>query len=274
MQTQTLVLERPGFGSPVVETAEFFLICLLGGFRIRRHGRPLDVLVTGKAMTLLAELALRLEIGVPREELLETLWPEQPLDRSTVSLNSLVYSLQRQLSDTLGAGQVMTYAHGRYALNQDAGVSTDIAHFDASVRLGNRLAATNATAAAAAFERALDGYHGDLSTGSHLNIHVIVERERLRASFLSSLAWLANHHDRTGDDLTALGYALRLLTHDPCREDAHRVVMRARVRRGERAQALRQFQLCEHVLRREFDVAPEAATRDLYDQIRAGARPG
>jgi DNA-binding SARP family transcriptional activator len=66
----------------------------------------------------------------------------------------------------------------------------------------------------------------------------------------------------------ALAYALRLIACDPCREDAHRVVMRARVRQGERAQALRQYRLCERVLREEFDARPEALTTELFERIR------
>lgn len=269
MHTQSQVLEHPNF-HPMTEPAENILICLLGSFRFQRRGRPLDLLVTGKAMTLLVELALRLENGVAREELLDTLWPDQDPAHSTVSLNSLVYSLQRQLSDTLPNGHALQYANGRYALNNEAGVTTDIAGFDAHVRRGNRLAQSDPNGAALAFQSALDLYRGDLSTGSLLNINVVIERERLRASFLSSLAWLASHCYRVGDDVSALGHALRLLAVDPCREDAHRIVMRIRVRRGERAQALRQFRLCEQVLRQEFDVEPEAHTRELFDQIRAG----
>jgi DNA-binding SARP family transcriptional activator len=58
------------------------------------------------------------------------------------------------------------------------------------------------------------------------------------------------------------------LSIDPCREDAHRVIMRTHLRRGERAQALRQYRLCEYVLRREFDTAPEPQTIALYERIR------
>lgn len=269
MQVQSHVLEHPYFDS-MMEPAENLLICLLGSFRFLRGSRPIDLLVTGKAMTLLVELALQLENGMAREELLETLWPEQDMVHSTVSLNSLVYSLQRQLSDALDGRAALNYANGRYRLNRDAGVSTDIARFDSHVRRGNQLALADPDAAAAAFQSALDLYRGDLSTGTFQNINVIIERERLRASFLSSLVWMANYCYRMGDDTGALGHALRLLAVDPCREDAHRIVMRIRVRRGERAQALRQFRLCEQVLRREFDVAPEAQTLELFDQIRAG----
>jgi DNA-binding SARP family transcriptional activator len=96
----------------------------------------------------------------------------------------------------------------------------------------------------------------------------VIERERLRANFLTILAWLANRSYREADYSSALEYASRLLANDPCREDAHRVIMRAHVHRGERAQALRQYHLCEQVLRCEFDIAPETATTALFDRIR------
>jgi DNA-binding SARP family transcriptional activator len=85
---------------------------------------------------------------------------------------------------------------------------------------------------------------------------------------LTLLAWFADRSYRQADYAPAQEYALRLHAHDACREDAHRVVMQAHVRLGERAQALREYRLCEQVLRCEFDIAPEAATKALYDRIR------
>jgi DNA-binding SARP family transcriptional activator len=61
---------------------------------------------------------------------------------------------------------------------------------------------------------------------------------------------------------------MQLLLMDPCREDAHRMAMQCHVLRGERAQALRQYRVCERILRLEFDAAPEEATRALFDQVR------
>jgi hypothetical protein len=37
---------------------------------------------------------------------------------------------------------------------------------------------------------------------------------------------------------------------------------------GQRVQAMRQFLLCERLLRDTFDAVPEPATRALYDQLR------
>src|SRR5262249_1379632 len=95
-----------------------------------------------------------------------------------------------------------------------------------------------------------------------------VRRERLRALYLSLLGRLADRGFQERDYAAALAYALRLLSHDPCREDAHRLAMRCHVRLGERAQALRQYRVCAQVLASEFQVRPEPATDALFDQVR------
>jgi DNA-binding SARP family transcriptional activator len=244
------------------------LVCLLGGFRLLRDGQPLEGMIAGKAMTLLSTLALHLETGVSRDTLLDLLWPDQESEHSAGSLHSLIYSLHRRLRGDPHDASTVVYANGAYALNRAAGVSTDVARFDELVLHGNRLAAFRRDADAAGhYGQALALYRGDLAIGSE--VYAVIERERLRVSFLTVLAWMADRSFRETDYAAALDYASRLLVYDPCREDAHRVVMRAHVRRGERAQALRQFRLCEQILRREFDADPEPATIDLFDLIRS-----
>ena len=98
-------------------------------------------------------------------------------------------------------------------------------------------------------------YEGDLVIAS--DVRHVLERERLRARYLSVRARLADHHFAVGDYASALRNALDLLAHDPCREDAHRMTMRCYVRRGERAPALRQYRVCREILALEFDVSPE-----------------
>jgi DNA-binding SARP family transcriptional activator len=86
--------------------------------------------------------------------------------------------------------------------------------------------------------RAVELYHGDLPDRS--DIWPVIEAERLRVLYLSALAWLADNDFANGDYANCLRYAHQLLISEPCREDAHRLIMHCYVRRGERAQALRQ----------------------------------
>ncbi len=221
----------------------------------------------GKGEQLLGQLALRSPGGMGREEILSILWPQAESGLASQSLNTLVYSLHRQLGDALAGRPPIVLQAGRYALNAAAGVEVDIRSFDRAVLAGNRLAAAGDLKGAAAFyRRALTLYVGDLAFGS--DVPALVERERLRSQYLGILARLADLYFTSTDFEEALSCAQSLLSHDPCREDAHRIAMRCYLRLGARAQAMRQYRLCREALALEFDAVPEPATNQLYELIR------
>jgi DNA-binding SARP family transcriptional activator len=243
------------------------VICLLGQFRLLKAGEPLPMRNASKTQALLSSLALDQNYAASRETLLNTLWPDTDASLAGQSLNSLVHSLRKQLGDPLGGASPVLYADGYYHLNVAAGIGIDVRWFcdlvnagEQCVRSGQPLDALECYRCAARL------YRGDLCAAN--DVQALVEREHLRAQYLSLLAHLADHHFDLIEYDHCLEYASRLLTVDPCREDAHRLAMRCYARRGERAQALRQYQVCETVLRSEFDVAPEPATQQLFDQIR------
>jgi DNA-binding SARP family transcriptional activator len=116
------------------------------------------------------------------------------------------------------------------------------------------------------YHRAVDLYQGDLCVAP--DPHAVIERERLRARYLTLLMRLADDHYRACHYELCQQYVQQLLRYDPCREDAHRLAMRCYVQVGERAQAFRQYRLCQELLRAEFDAPPEPATMTLFAQIR------
>jgi DNA-binding SARP family transcriptional activator len=149
----------------------------------------------------------------------------------------------------------------------EAGVGVDVACFDTWADAGDQqVRAGDLSSAAMSYRQSVCLYRGDLTVAP--DVTSVLERERLRARFLSLLGYLADAHYRAGEYGACLEQAWCLLGQDPCREDAHRVVMRCYVRRGERAAALRHYLVCEQILHAEFDAAPEPATTALFDQIR------
>jgi DNA-binding SARP family transcriptional activator len=253
--------------APTGATSSPILICLLGDFRVLKVGQPLALRSHGKAEALLCSLALRHAQRVPRDTLLDALWPEREAALAGQSLNTVVYGLHRLLGEAIGGASPVLHEDGYYRLNVEAGVGVDTVCFDALANAGQQQAQTGDRAAAArSFTEAVRLYRGDLHDGT--SVLAVVERERLRALYLSLLASLAEYHFGEGDYVACLEHALQLLLNDPCREDAYRLVMRCYVRRGERAQALRQYRLCEGILKAEFDAAPEPATSELFDRIR------
>lgn len=243
------------------------LVAVLGPFRLFRAGRPVPVRTGGKIEALLFRLATRHPDHIQRDTLLSMLWPETDLSLAGQSLNSLIYSLHKLLGDALDGAWPVLHEGGAYGLNGEAGVSTDIGLFQALAGAGDEhVHHGHVSAAARSYARAVALYRGDLCAGD--DWRDTIERERLRASFLNLLARLAEYHFEECAYADSIEYALRLLVLDPCREDAHRQVMRCHARQGQRAQALRQYRLCEAVLRMEFDAHPEPATTALFDQIR------
>jgi len=240
---------------------------VLGPFRLLEDRRPVTVHGDSKVALLLAVLALRWGRDLPRETLLDLLWPEREADLAGQSLHSLLHKLVRRHGKE-SAQPLIMHDHGGYRLNDAAGVGSDIVCFDTIVDVGDaQTRAGDHVAAASSYRHALGLYRGDLFSAPD-DTYAGVERERLQRRYLSLLMALAVDGYRIGDDVACLDHAQRLLSHDPGREDAHRLAMRCYLRHDERAQALRQYHLCVKALRDEFDAVPEPATTTLFDQIR------
>jgi len=243
------------------------MLCLLGNFRLLVAEELIPIHPGGKSEALLSLLALQYGRRMPRERLVQTLWPMRDLALGLRSLNTLVYNLHKLLGPALNGAAPVLHEEGYYRLNSEAGIGIDVTHFDRFVADGDRHMRDGDTVAALdAYTRAVALCRGDLCFEA--DAQSIMERERLRARYLTLLAELGEVYYQAGDYTTALEYLWRLLVRDPCREDAHRLVMRCYVRRGERAAALHHYQVCTDVLRTEFDALPEPETVALFDQIR------
>ncbi|HEV2950722.1 MAG TPA: BTAD domain-containing putative transcriptional regulator, partial [Actinomycetota bacterium] len=269
-----LTPSRPveGRGIPVPMTTDSsqgwpVFVGLLGGFILLKAGTAIDVRPGGKVESFLSVLALRNDLGAPRDEVLTAVWPDADPALAAHSLNALVSSLHRQFGDVLGGDGLVVRAAGRYRLNVGPRVGLDIEVFEAAAERGDAARrAGDVETAKAAYQRAAGFYRGDLCIGS--DVRHVLDRERLLVRYLAIQAALADSLFAEGDYEGALARSLDLLGHDPCREDAHRLVIRCYMRIGERAQALRQYQLCRGILRSEFEAEPEPATTALYHQVR------
>jgi DNA-binding SARP family transcriptional activator len=244
------------------------LICLLGDFRVLKAGCEVPMRSAGKTAMLLTLLALGEGHRVSRQVLLGALWPDSEEARGSHALSSMLHGLHESLGDALDGAPPVLNRTGACQLNVAAGVGVDTAHFDGLVRTAEaHLRAGHAHAAEIAFAAAVEVYRGDVYACDDLR--ALVERERLRALHLSLLSRMADQHFEQHEYVEALRYAGRLLAADPCREDAHRLVMRCHVRMGERAQGLRQFRTCEQILDAEYGARPEPLTAALFERIRS-----
>jgi DNA-binding SARP family transcriptional activator len=242
------------------------MICLMGEFRLLVAGNLIQLPAGGKMETLLSYLALQSKRRVGRERLLQALWPCNDQAHGLNSLNTLVYNLHKLLGLTLYAIPLVLHEEGYYLLNPHLEIRVDVRCFDELLATADhKLAVGDIAGAFKYYQRAAELYRDDLCIAT--DVQALIERERLRTRYLTLLVQLANNCYLAGNYNTSLEYLWKLLGHDPYREDAHRLVMQCYVRRGERASALHQYQVCVDLLQSEFKALPEAATLALFEQI-------
>jgi DNA-binding SARP family transcriptional activator len=184
------------------------MICLLGNFRLLRAGQPVPIRAGGKSEVLLAYLALQSGRRVPRERLVQELWPDSDFSLGLNSLNNLVYHLHKLLGPALQGAAPVLHQEGYYRLNVAAGIGLDVVCFDALVESGNRQRrAGDPAAAQASYRHAAELYRADLSVSA--GPQSIVERERRRSRYLRLLAHVADYYYQANDYTACLEQAVK-----------------------------------------------------------------
>lgn len=244
------------------------MICLLGDFRLTFRQQPVPLRPGSKPEQLLIGLALSSQDGLTPVRIVELLWPNRDPALARQSLSSLLYQLHVLSQKHLSGHNLIRSYPGHYTIDRSSGVCMDTEYFDTLLDQGEILHSDGEVERGiACWENALEFYRGDLVDDG--TVETLIERERLRANFLKTLARLADCVYSQGDYSKALTIIYRLLRHDPCREDAHRQAMRCYMRMGLRSQAFRQYQLCRRSLLEVFGCAPEPATEDLFQQMKS-----
>ncbi len=246
----------------------------LGSFEVKAFGLPTENWGGGKTLALFEYLVTHRNRPVPRETLIDALWPNPDAVAARTSLKVAIHGL-RQLLGRLSADESMlgieTLDTG-YQLNAPA-LWLDVEEFERCCAQGRRHDATgNPAEAVASFRRATALYRGDFLEQSSEE-WVLLRREALKDLYLLAVARLADAALAEGDYAECIDRCQQLLEQDRCREDAYQVLMVCHARLGQRGRVKRWFEVCERTLRTELDVEPDPDTVAVYHQALAGRVP-
>jgi predicted ATPase/DNA-binding SARP family transcriptional activator len=241
-------------------------LTLLGGFQARLGDNSAIALPTRKAQALLAYLALPPGRMHAREKLASLLWGDMPDSQARGNLRHTLSRIRSALPPPVRPGLVL----------DGADVALDASVVDVDVERFERLVADGSPTA---LGQGADLYRGQLLAGMALTERTFEEwltseRERLHELAIQGLGRLLTHLQKAGDAEPAVQTALRLLALDPLQEPVHRTVMQLYARLGRRGAALRQYEACVEVLKRELRALPEPETTRLYQEIRASRPDG
>ena len=229
---------------------------LLGEFAVLDETGKALSLPTRKTRALLAYLAVNADKPQQRDRLMALLWGDRGERQARHSLNQALMAIRRLGSD---AGVTLLDGEGERVTLLGNALAIDLADFHDQLT-------TNAADAATLYEGPfLDGIN--ISEPAFEN-WLALTRSEIHDQVCDALAGAADQATDDGDIANAINLLRRLIALDPLREDAHRRLMRLLHENADRAGALRQYQACAEILKKELQVDPDAATKSLFEEIR------
>jgi DNA-binding SARP family transcriptional activator len=256
----------PKLHTPAASAADTPLatIELLGGFRIRCNGAPVTDINTSRMHTLIAYLLLNAGVTVSRQQLAFLFWPDSSEPQARTNLRQLLHHFR---SAWPAAENYMESDAQIVRWRIEEPFKFDVSEFEAALAQADEAhRQVDSSMERRALLKCVDLYRGDLLPGLH-DEWIETHRERLKQKYSDVLENLIALCEQARDYKAAVRHAESLLSQDPFQETVYRALIRLHGLNGDRAEALRAYERCATVLRRELGVEPGSATRRIRDQV-------
>ena len=215
-----------------------------------------------KAKTLVKMLALQPGHALPRDVVVDALWPDTDVDAARNNLHQVVHAARRAIETAGIAGSdALGWNDSMLVLGHHCAVVTDVERLDAAAKTllqeGDVLGLAELLQAAAAELLPEDAYE------PWAQQHVIAYRE-WRSQLVMHVVELeieGNHPE------LAVTLLAPVVAAEPLHEPAQRALMSALAGAGRRSEALLVFERLRTALRDELGADPEPPTRALFRQL-------
>jgi len=245
-----------------------------GSFEVSLGCTKLDSWHSLKAKLLLKYLITQGRRTVPKDVLMEALWPEYDPHAANNNLKAAMHALRRTLNpngkETNGkeSSTYVLFSEGNYIINPQADLLVDVDEFEHQWLVGQRLDREGkADEAKRAYELAEKLYRGDYLEENPYEEWTLMRREALKDIYLTILSKLSEHSIAAGCYENCIDYCHKILAKDPCREDAYRRLMICHSKIGQRSRGISWYKLCIKTLRAELDTTPDQQTTSIYDHL-------
>ena len=268
----TAVPAVPAVPAVTVQAAPELAVHLLGSLHAAVDDVAVEDWPSARCRSLFGYLLTHREPWPQREVLMEVFWPGSAPEASRNSLNVAIHALRRTLRAMTDI-PVIVYAGGAYRISRELRLWLDVDEFGRCVESGRRLEdAGEIDQATRDYEFAGGLYRGDFLADDPYEDWAALIRERLRLAHLDALGRLSNLYFNAGHYTACASLCQRIIERDPCREDAHRRLMRCYSRQGQAHLALMQYRMCARALAEELGVETDPSTAELHEHIRRHER--
>jgi DNA-binding SARP family transcriptional activator len=202
--------------------------------------------------------------------LMDILWrnhqPAAARRKLQVAISALRCSLNSGLNCDAGTGYILCKDQ-YYQLNPAITIATDVAEFLALWEAGRQL---EGQAAIELYEKACHLRSGPFLVEDLYADWSSLLREQLDQTYLTMCQALSDYYLKIEHYDEAVKWSNAMLKENRYDERAYRQLMHVYTAQGRRCEALRQYQLCERVLKEELGISPMPETVQLFQTLRAG----
>jgi len=238
---------------------------------------PLEVCVAGrrvprwnssKARAVFQYLLVHQDRPIRRDVLMALQWPDHSHNSARNNLNVALYSLRSTLDGLGQEAQPILYRDGCYILNPDLTWWIDRNEFLSAVddaRLARR--ADRPRQVIEACRKAIRLYRGPLFEDDGGGEWYLPEQRRLEDLYGQALEDIAEIHFQLGQLPDALQFGQLAISHDPCSEATHRLLMRCYASKHQQQLVSRQYRVCVAALHDELGISPSDETTQLFREL-------
>ena len=244
---------------------EKFKINVFGTLEVTDPKGDQVAVLGSKQQALLSYLALNTEMPPTRDRVMTLLWGDRFIEQARQSLRQSISKLRQQL--------VFDGRHAIWADNERAGIDLELVTVD--LIDFNKLVLKNEPPAD---EQAISLFRNALLEGlfvreAAFEEWLAAERTRINNMVYPVFERLVANQLKSGAQAQALETGRQLIALDRFREPSHRLQMRTLAQSGQRAAAIKQYNICAESLRTELDVDPDPETNRLLEEIKSPTTP-
>jgi DNA-binding SARP family transcriptional activator/CRP-like cAMP-binding protein len=244
-------------------------VTVLGKFQIFRGETPVTEkeLNARQPIALLKAIITREVEDVPRDFLIEDLWPGCSASFGDRNLKIVVHRLRKILGQGKPNSPYVLCERGLVSLNRSI-VRLDIDEFFSFYKQARKAELAGDIKSAVAFgNSAIELYRGDYLEDELYAPWTMMKREEIRAVYIDVLRRIAAHYENQGSLRKSIDIYRLTIKADPTSEETYRKLMLAYANLGMRTEAVRTYNECRSVLDKELGVGPDKLTISIYRRI-------
>ena len=244
-----------------------------GGLRLYLHEKKIGENDWDRPQSrrLLAAILSQKNSPIPKEVLIEWLWPEEKPDvgekNFKTTLSRLRKTLEQEISPDFGSSYVHLH-HNTVFLDEEL-CRIDVRLFTHLYREGLAIERKgDAQGAQESFSQALDLYRGDFLPEERYAPWVEQRREDFKNIYIDLLTRTARYHEQAGAFKKAAACLKQVLEADPLLEEAYRELMSLYAGKGLFNEAVRVYETCQKALQAGLNTQPDPVTAALCRGIK------